>query len=411
MIYISKPFLEESDGRTALCANIIDEKQGIKEDIRYIVDNEYAEYLTDEVADAFLVGMIMPAVYNKQDIVVDADVSEELMYKIKNTIIPALSISWGGVNKAITIKANALIKRDFGARGVGCGCSLGVDSLAAIKTHLEEDCPESFKLTHLTYFNAGAMGNKDLKKAKEAYEKDLLLVQKFAKEVGLPVVKVENNFAIFNNCFPNYGYTAIIRNMSIALSLQKLFCKYIVASSYHISDISLSPGGPEHYEDVVAPNVSTESTKIYISNTGMNRTDKTEYIADDALAQKYLYVCWKEIILNDNGHDFVAKIKDEYLNCGFCDKCKRTCLALEIFGKLDQFKDIFNLKYYYRDRSMYIGRVIAGRKNDYFYGDLYSLMNRYDFKIPFKARLYSILFSFNVHRFVPRRIISMINNR
>lgn len=100
MIYISKPFLEESDGRTALCANIIDEKQGIKEDIRYIVDNEYAEYLTDEVADAFVVGMIMPAVYNKQDIVVDADVSEELMYKIKNTIIPALSISWGGIRRS-----------------------------------------------------------------------------------------------------------------------------------------------------------------------------------------------------------------------------------------------------------------------------------------------------------------------
>ena len=60
------------------------------------MDNEYEEYLTDVVADAFLVGMIMPAVYNKQDIVVDADVSEELMYKIKNTIIPALSISWGG---------------------------------------------------------------------------------------------------------------------------------------------------------------------------------------------------------------------------------------------------------------------------------------------------------------------------
>ena len=116
-------------------------------------------------------------------------------------------------------------------------------------------------------------------------------------------------------------------------------------------------------------------------------------------------------IQNWDSFDSSAIIKDEYLNCGFCDKCKRTCLALEIFGKLDQFKDIFNLKYYYRDRSMYIGRVIAGRKNDYFYGDLYSLMNRYDFKIPFKARLYSILFSFNVHRFVPRRIISMINNR
>ena len=102
------------------------------------------------------------------------------MVTIYNTSLSATSqrhFSDGlGGDKAITIKANALIKRDFGGKGVGCGCSLGVDSLAAIKTHLEEDCPESFKLTHLTYFNAGAMGNKDLKKAKEAYEKDLLLV-------------------------------------------------------------------------------------------------------------------------------------------------------------------------------------------------------------------------------------------
>lgn len=98
MIYISRPYINGDGGRTSLCSLITDEKQGLKEEIKYTVDNEYATFLTTEVADAFLTGMLMPAVHTMQDIVVDADVSEELWYKFSNTLIPALSHSWGGRN-------------------------------------------------------------------------------------------------------------------------------------------------------------------------------------------------------------------------------------------------------------------------------------------------------------------------
>ena len=80
MIYIGKPYLEIVDGVTFLKSHIKDDSQKIEKDIFYSVPSEYGQYLANDVADAFLVGVLLPAAQYNEDIYVDAPISEKLYY-------------------------------------------------------------------------------------------------------------------------------------------------------------------------------------------------------------------------------------------------------------------------------------------------------------------------------------------
>ena len=321
MIKISKPHIEERDGHSYLISHITDEGQKIDSDIFYSVDLEYGQYLADEVADSFVVGCLLPAAQYNEDIVVEGAMSEKLYYNLTNTILYILSSLY---DCNIKIHANELTNTNFEASGVGCGCSLGVDSLTAIFQHSSKFCGEgheaasaSYNITHLTYFNVGAMGSADLAKAKASFDKDIQMIRVFANEIGLPLVSLESNFAIL---YKDFGFDASgdIRNFSAALSLQKLFGKYLYGSGYPVTEFKYDKGQTGYYEFLLAPLVSTESMEIVIANPNMSRVDKTKYIIDNPLAQKYLYVCWKELIANRWPNSEVAKIKDNKLNCTRC---------------------------------------------------------------------------------------------
>src|SRR5208337_2670196 len=68
---------------------------------------------------------------------------------------------------------------------------------------------------------------------------------------------------------------------------------------------------------------STETTTFIHYCYGISRVEKARSLADNPLAQEYLRVCWE----NRNG---------EY-NCGRCNKCIQTMLALHLAGALSKF--------------------------------------------------------------------------
>ena len=65
---INKPYIETREDQTYLISKIKDEVSNIEEDIYFAVPNEYGNYLCDEVADSFVVAMLLPALVSKQDI-------------------------------------------------------------------------------------------------------------------------------------------------------------------------------------------------------------------------------------------------------------------------------------------------------------------------------------------------------
>ena len=128
----------------------------------------------------------------------------------------------------------------------------------------------------------------------------------------------------------------------------------------------------------------------------MSRVEKTKYIINNKDAQEYLYVCWKELIVNRNPDSVIAKIKDNFLNCTRCDKCLRTLLAIDLLGEIENYRKIFDLEHYYKVRESYIAKVIFYRKNNAFYEDLYNLIIEYNLKLSNKTKLLLFMYKFKL---------------
>ena len=67
------------------------------------------------------------------------------------------------------------------------------------------------------------------------------------------------------------------------------------------------------------------------------RWKKTEAIADYEIVHRQLNVCNQEFA-NLGASDGISN-----RNCGLCNKCIRTLFDLEVAGRLEEFKDIFDI--------------------------------------------------------------------
>lgn len=393
MITIKKPYVEESGDTTFFKASIVDSVQHIDDVLWYQVPREYGGYFVADVADPFLVSVLLPAIRYCEDIVVEAYVSEQLYYNICNYIIPCLTAMWGGYVPNISVEG--VVATNYMPTASATGCSMGVDSLSAIFHHTSKECLEGYKLTHLTYFNVGAHGTTNIEATEESFFNDLQLINEFATEINLPVVWVNTNMHLLYYEF-SFDQTHTLRNISVVLSLQKLFRRYYYASSFTIDKIRLSKEYMSYFEELLLARLSTESTSLMLEDAAWGRSDKTNYIALNPLSYKYLYVCLKEQIANDGGDEDIARIKDEKLNCSRCKKCLRTMLTLDVIGKLPEFSDVFDIEYFNRIKKYYIGKIIYLKKDDAISLDIYKLMIKEGYRIPVFSKFFAFFYQFYV---------------
>ena len=133
-------------------------------------------------------------------------------------------------------------------------------------------------------------------------------------------------------------------------------------------------------------------------------------IIDNPLTQKYLYVCWKELIANRWPDSEIARIKDEHLNCSRCDKCKRTMLAIDLLGNLSKFEGIFDVDYWRTVKDAYVAKVIFYKNNNAFYKDLFTLMKENNYKPSRKSKLLLLKMRLS-HTMIWRAIRNVIPNK
>ena len=156
---IIKPItFEQIDGQDPRVSStfILDEAGKEEKVVFFSVNKEFGEYLVSEVADAFCLAAILPALVSGQDIFSEAPLSDYFFYHSK-TLIYLLGKVFG--YPAIEIRCNEIIHTDFKPTAVASGFSGGVDSLTTFIKHTETSCPEEFRLTHLALFNVGSYGN------------------------------------------------------------------------------------------------------------------------------------------------------------------------------------------------------------------------------------------------------------
>ena len=301
----------------------------------FAVPIEYKDYLCVERGDAFVVAMLWYAMITGSDIESIAPMSEKMVFHITRYLIPALCTDENGYRR-IKIMGPTTDQPYKNIGGVGTGMSCGVDSFYTMHEYTKEDTPFKYKLTHLSYFNMGAIfhPNRAEKKKytlKEFYDTtDRMSEEKrenarlVAEQAGMPLVYVKSN--LDSDYYRGaYGHTGVYRNCAMALSLQGLYSVYYNSSGGWPGyfDLTLTEGS-QHYEALLCQCLSTESLEFILSDYA-TRLEKTIAIADDKLAQKYLDVCFC------------------FNSCGKCSKCIRTLVTLDIIGKVDQFREIFDV--------------------------------------------------------------------
>ncbi len=353
----------------------------------FAVDEKYASYLCYETADAFVTALLWYAMATGSDIVSETKVSEKLLFSINNLLIPALCKESKGYNR-ISVKA-PISREDYNMySGVGTGMSCGIDSIYTLKKYQNHPI-ETFQLTHLTYFNNGAIFHPNSSKkqkyslsefynvtdsmSKEKINNSLMV----ANECNLPLVTVESN--IDKDFYRGaYGYTAVYRNCACVLSLQKLFKTYFCSSAGwpDYFDLTLSEGS-EHYELLLCQCLSTESCNFIISDFE-TRVFKTKELSTYSAAMNHLDVCFN------------------FENCGHCVKCYRTLITLDLLGNLDNFNKVFDVNKYKSNRNKAYGWLLYARlgndkdDNAVFARDIYNLAKQKNVRFSFLSYAYMI---------------------
>lgn len=330
MIIIGKPFISSNAAKTrCICDISVD---GMIRSVWFEVDSKYKEYLVTERADAYVIGLLHWCMLNRHDIKCQVPVTEELLYNIKTILVPSLAKY---ANNLHAIKIDAEVAPALKGEEVGTGCSCGIDSFDAIYNHYKSDYP-NMDLTYLCINNVGAFnecyddyGREKVKE--ERYQK----VDVVSKELGIPIIKTDSNFA---ETFPQiHLYSHTYSSVFAIYMLKKLWKTYYYASSgMDYSKFSLSDLDPAHYELLSLQCFSTSGIRIYSEGGEKERIDKTRDLVDFEPAQKYLHVC-------------LAKP----YNCGVCSKCRRTLVTLDMLDKLDNFKEVFDIGYYKKHREEY----------------------------------------------------------
>ena len=198
---------------------------------------------------------------------------------------------------------------------VGVFFSGGVD---AFYTFLK--CRE--EITDLIFLHGAesALGNPELLKRAAAN------VDEVASEFGVGVVHVKTNLKPVMSTFVDWGLTGHGAGLvTIGHLLAPAFERIYIASSVHYGD--LFPWGSHPLLD---PLWSSERMEFVHHGCAARRIEKVEFIAGFDAALNHLRVCsWGPGSKYEGGG---------VVNCGRCEKCARTMLALEAAGKLSRCK-------------------------------------------------------------------------
>jgi hypothetical protein len=142
--------------------------------------------------------------------------------------------------------------------------------------------------------------------------------------LGKEVLPVATNLRDFGSRFVDWRslyYGAFLA--SIGLALRKYFKKIRIASPHSYSQF-IAEQIVDGSHPMLDPLWSTESTSFVHDGSEARRLDKVRFISQFPIALQTLRVC------------FIHSYGDVPYNCGCCDKCLRTMIALHMAGMLSK---------------------------------------------------------------------------
>jgi len=370
-LIIGKPYIRQLHNKSRLSANI--RWPAGSRTIWFEVDSDYEPYLCTERIDAFLVSLLPFAMLENCSIRSEGSLSERLSYQISTVLLPSLT---GNIRRFHPVSIDAPSDGTVlaSARAVATGLSCGVDSFYTALNHIDTPT-KSFDLTHVTYFNImnhmmwqayGEDSSRDFSNARINY------VRPAANELGLRLVAIDTNSDAFYHGH-SLQTTFPFRYLGTVLALQKLFGTYYWSSGYSFSQFAFTIDDLATCDLLTVQCLSNENTAFYSTGAAVTRLDKTDYISAFPVTHKYLNVCWNNLYnCTDN-----------------CDKCKRTLLGLYALGKIDLYRDVFDLDKFYRNIDQYLKYMLfmwTRETHQGWYGEIYKRLAERGIRVPESRR-------------------------
>jgi hypothetical protein len=313
------------------------------------VPARFAEFLAVERPDWILTALLLPAMVRGARLVVDAPVSERLHYGVTGDL-PYVLRKQDARLQDIAIESSGLSPASRRGRGtaVGTGFSAGIDSFSTVMDTTSEKLSAPHQLTHLVVLNVGAMGEGE--KAAELFARYSERVARYAAASGLDFVTVDSNLVEFYTGDFTFQQTHTIRNAAGVLALQPLFRRYYYSSSFEYTKHFVGPTYDMSFADpLILSMLGTEDLEFVSAGSRYSRLDKVKRVASFPDSYGFLDVCVG---------DAQRRAYAQYPNCSVCWKCGRQLLTLELLGKLDAYREVFDLDRYRAARTDILASVL-----------------------------------------------------
>jgi len=303
-----------------------------------------------------------------EDIELRHPVSQRTYFNINQNLTSIINFAFPDY-KVISITSSGFAEPIAARNGriAATGLSCGIDSLFTVIKNSSSDVPGSYKITHGIFTNVGSHGQTDSPEGIERFQGRLSNARGCAKELGLELILINSNMEQVLSGLTDYDRTLTFRNVSAVLVLENLISRYLHSSGMTYEHMRMRRKGKDSaaYEPMTLPCLCTDSLEFILFGGRYRRTEKTATVADYEPSYRWLNVCAVQ-----------AK------NCGHCIKCMRTMLTLDILGKLDRYKQVFEMKSYEKDKLRYLAYVLATRKRRNQHRDISGLIVKADYHPP-----------------------------
>lgn len=287
---------------------------------------EHADSLVEE-PDPFVMAAFPMAAWAGEDrIVAEGDVCPRLREGLQ--VVGAIFESWYPECRAPSIEPSGTlrVRSPRSERRSACFLSGGVDSLALLKSNLDE-----YPATHPGRFADGLIlfglntfdfeGQDPVPQRKQAFDAYCKRLRPVVEEEGVRLLPVVTNTRVLYPDFETWTRVGCGAGMvSSALALRRRLTDVWVASE---GDGPLPPPCGSHA--TVTPHLSTAAVAAHHGQAAMTRYEKTVAIAGWKPAHEVVRPCLYHSV-PPNGN----------VNCGRCEKCVRTMLGFLVEGMLDQ---------------------------------------------------------------------------
>jgi hypothetical protein len=320
-------------------------------------------------ADPFLAATLLPAMIRGEELQIAGRVSERLLDH--TSTLMDIYHAWEPDARPVRVTVDGTQSAPRGGKEVGLFFSCGVDSFHVLLKNMMLPPGGGQVVSRLLLVHGF-----DIRRSNETlFAKTVERAHLVANAVGKSLVTVETNLREFSDPMIERDFYHGAGLASVALALGGMLKKCVIAGSHAYQDL-----GPRGSHPMLPPLWSTESTELTQDGGEARRSEKIAAIGQSPLALANLRVCW-------------MAGSTEY-NCGECEKCLRTMIALHAAGVLDRCTTFARPLDVKRVRRMHLDR---GAQNVCYLEDLIASLGSSRENRALRAALRSVIRRTRVH--------------